>query len=227
VHLVPAHLWFAPVYSYHNLYQSKSDNDLFIAASVFLAPMAFSSVVTMVFKARLMRRRIQQRRAATRSRSERVTRAFTPASRRAALRMLMERFVLQHDQLVFGERKAANDAHRYQGYGHMLGVLGEVSTLLARCCGSATQMSIAVFVLLAAGCSIRSDQYNLSDAAGSLWQPDQSWVLWQPDQSWVVHDSAPDSADERGHTGIQGDAPEGFPGRVARARAAAGREAPA
>jgi hypothetical protein len=60
--------------------------------------------------------------------------------------MLMERFVLQHDQLVFDERKAANDADRYQGYGHMLGVLGEVPTLLARCCGSAGPVSIAGFV---------------------------------------------------------------------------------
>jgi hypothetical protein len=82
----------------------------------------------------------------------------------------MERFVLQHDQLVFDERKAANDARRYEGYGHMLGVLAEVSTLLARCCGSATQMSIAVFVLLAAGCAIRSDQRDLLDA-----HPRQPW----------------------------------------------------
>ena len=167
MHLVPAHVWFAPVFSYYNLYQSKSDNDLFIAASVFLAPMAFSSVVTMVSKARLMRRRIQQRRAATRSRSDRATRAFTPAARRAALRMLMERFVLQHDQLVFDERKAANDADRYECYGHMLGVLGEVPTLLVSC-GSAAPVSIAGFVLLAAGHAVRSDQRALCDAAGSL-----------------------------------------------------------
>ena len=219
VHLVPAHLWFAPVFSYYNLYQSKSDNDLFIAASVFLAPMAFSSVVTMVSKARLMRRRIQQRRAVTRSRLDLATRAFTPAARRAALRMLMERFLLQHDQLVFDERKAANDAHRYEGYGHMLGVLGEVPTLLARCCGSAAPMSIARFVLLVAGYAVRSDQRTLCDAAG---------ISWRPDQSWVVHDTAParDSVDERGHAGLQGDAPQGFPRRVARARATPSRETP-
>ena len=40
--------------------------------------------------------------------------------------MLMERFLLQHDQLVFDERKSANDARRYESYGHLLGVISEV-----------------------------------------------------------------------------------------------------
>ncbi len=138
VPFVPAHPLVCTVFSYYSLHQSKSDNrDLFVAASLFLAPMAFSSVVTVVLKVQLIGRRIKQRGAATRSRADRVTSAFTPAARRAALRMLMERFVLQHDLLDWEERKAANDADRYGGYGYMLGILGEVRT------GSAAPVSIA------------------------------------------------------------------------------------
>ncbi len=151
------------VFSYLTLHRGKSDNpDLFIAASVFLAPMFFSSIVAMVLRAQLIQRRIQSR-AATRSRAGCATRAFTPGARRAALRMLMEQFVLQHDQLAWEERSSANAADRYGSYGYMLGILCEVRT------GSSRTMRIDRGIcLLAVGHAVWSDQRDLSDAAGNL-----------------------------------------------------------
>jgi len=129
--------------------------------------MAVSSLVSVVFKVHLMRRRIHQRRAAATARAARAT--FTPAARQAALRMLMERFVLRHDQLDFEERKSAHDAQRYQCYGYLLGIVSEVRTVFRDAGGLFTPMSgnhwnacrLAGWL---AGCAIRRDQRNLLDA---------------------------------------------------------------
>ena len=128
-------LWVCAVFSYASLYRTRGGGnaDLFIAASVFLAPMAVTSLVSVVFKVHLMRRRIHQRRAAATARAARAT--FTPAARQAALRMLMERFVLRHDQLDFEERKSAHDAQRYQCYGYLLGIVSEVRTVFRDAAG--------------------------------------------------------------------------------------------
>jgi hypothetical protein len=107
---------------------SKTKNtDLFIAATVFLAPMAFCSVASAVFKMWLMQRRLKQRRA-DRPRAGLSKLALTPAARQAALRMLMERFVLRHDQLDFQDRMGANDVCRYETYFYMMHILSEVRT---------------------------------------------------------------------------------------------------
>ena len=113
------------VFSYANLYRTTGNTDLFVAASVFLAPMVVLAVGAMVSKLRLMRRRMKQRRPDAIARA-RTASGLTAAARRAILRMLMERFLLQHDQLVFNERKSANDARRYECYGYLLGILSEV-----------------------------------------------------------------------------------------------------
>jgi hypothetical protein len=118
------------VFSYLALYQSKRNIDLFIAASVCLAPMALSSMGAVMIKVRLMRRRILQRRAAARAPAAHASRRLTPAARRAALRMLVGRFVLQHDQLNFDERKGENDRHRHESYAYMIGILCEVRPML-------------------------------------------------------------------------------------------------
>ena len=88
--------------------------------------MVVFAVGTIVSKLMLMRRRIKQRRADAFAGEARTTAVLTPAARRAVLRMLMERFLLQHDQLEFAERKSANVARRYQGYTYLLGVVSEV-----------------------------------------------------------------------------------------------------
>ncbi len=43
----------------------------------------------------------------------------------AALHMLLQRFVLQHEERVYEELKNANDRQRYEGYGYMLGIAME------------------------------------------------------------------------------------------------------
>ncbi len=113
------------VFSYTSLYRSNNI-DLFVAASVFVGPMAVFSVGAVLSKLTLMRRRIKQRRAEAIARADRETTVMTPAAKRAVLRMLMEKFLLQHDQRDFEERKSANDARRYQGYGYIFGVVSEV-----------------------------------------------------------------------------------------------------
>ena len=113
------------VYSYVSFYQSGNP-DLFVAASLFVPPMAVFSVGAVLSKLVLMRRRIEQRRADAIARADRETAVMTPAARRAVLRMLMERFLLQHDQRDFEERKSANDARRYEGFGYIFGVVSEV-----------------------------------------------------------------------------------------------------
>ena len=44
---------------------------------------------------------------------------------RAALHMLLQRFVLQHEEHVYKELRSANDRQRYEGYGYMLGIAME------------------------------------------------------------------------------------------------------
>jgi hypothetical protein len=128
--------------------------------------MAVSSLVSVVFKVHLMRRRIHQRRAAATARAARAT--FTPAARQAALRMLMERFVLRHDQLDFEERKSAHDAQRYQCYGYLLGIVSEVRTVFRDAAGlfsAHVRLSLERMPTdWPAGRAIRRDQRDLLDA---------------------------------------------------------------
>ncbi len=46
----------------------------------------------------------------------------------AALHMLLQRFVLQHEEHVYEELKSANDRQRYEGYGYMLGIAMEAGS---------------------------------------------------------------------------------------------------
>ena len=155
---------FGAVYSYANLYQSGSGYaDLFIAASVFVVPMTACSVGTVISKLMLMRRRIKRRRADAVTRAVRATSRLTPAARRALLRMLTERLLLRHDQLQCDERKSANDARRYEGYGYLFGVTSKVRTGSHRTNGSFAHPRPQP-VMRAAGTAFRRDQWALFDA---------------------------------------------------------------
>ena len=44
---------------------------------------------------------------------------------RAALHMLLQRFVLQQEERIHEELRNANDRQRYEGYGYMLGIAME------------------------------------------------------------------------------------------------------
>ncbi len=152
------------VFSYGSLYQS-GNADLFIASSVFVVPMAVFAVGAVVSKLRLMRRRVKQRRAAAKPQADRAASNLTPAAKRAVLRILLERFLLQHDQLMFEERKSANDARRYVCYGYAIGVVSEVRSVFVACAvGSLVAHSEASCFLytadgcgLAAGCAVWGD----------------------------------------------------------------------
>ena len=96
--------------------------DLFIAESVFIVPALLSSVLAIAVKGRLLLRRVKRRRAdAASAVKERRSRK----QMRAALHMLLQRFVLQHEEHVYEELKNANDRQRYEGYGYMLGIAME------------------------------------------------------------------------------------------------------
>jgi hypothetical protein len=94
--------------------------------SVFIVPALLASVLSVAVKGRLVVRRFKDRRAATHGAA---AAAATSRSRsiqmRAALPMLAKRFVLKHDELVYKERKSANDRDRYEGYNYMLGIAVE------------------------------------------------------------------------------------------------------
>jgi hypothetical protein len=89
---------------------------------VFIVPALLSSVLAIAVKGRLLLRRVKRRRAdAVNAVKERRNRKQMSA----ALHMLLQRFVLQHEERVYEELKNANDRQRYEGYGYMLGIAME------------------------------------------------------------------------------------------------------
>jgi hypothetical protein len=116
---------FCAVFGYFSLYKAAARRaiwDLFIAESVFIVPALLSSVLAMALNGWLLLRRVKRRRAdAASAVKERTNRQ----QMRAALHMLLQRFVLQHEEQVYEELKHANDRQRYEGYGYMLGIAME------------------------------------------------------------------------------------------------------
>ena len=89
---------------------------------MFIVPALLSSVLAIAVKGRLLLRRVKRRRAdAVNAVKERRSRKLMSA----ALHMLLQRFVLQHEERVYEELKNANDRQRYEGYGYMLGIAME------------------------------------------------------------------------------------------------------
>jgi hypothetical protein len=117
---------FCAVFGYIELARSGY-SDLFIAASVFIAPALLASVLSVAVKGRLMIRRLRHRQAvANGADAAIVARARSRSTQmRIALRMLAQRFVLAHDERAYEERKSANDLERYEGYTYMLGIATE------------------------------------------------------------------------------------------------------
>jgi hypothetical protein len=112
---------FCAVFGYVRLYR-RGVWDLFIAESVFIVPALLSSVLAIAVKGWLLLRRVKRRRAdAASAVKEKTNRQQMPA----ALHMLLQRFVLQHEEHVHEELKNANDRQRYEGYGYMLGIAME------------------------------------------------------------------------------------------------------
>ena len=109
---------FCAGFGYVALYWS-GEVDLFIAQSVFIVPAVLVSLLSIILKGWLLVRRVKHRRAALTAASSRRS------MMRPALRMLAQRFVLQHDVHAHEELKSANDRHRYDGYCHMLGIATE------------------------------------------------------------------------------------------------------
>jgi len=116
-----ARCWFCAVFGYFSLYRSGFW-DLFIAESVFIVPALLSSVLAIAVKGWLLLRRVKRRRAdAASAVKERRNRKVM----RAALHMLLQRFVLQQEERIHEELRNANDRQRYEGYGYMLGIAME------------------------------------------------------------------------------------------------------
>ena len=112
---------FCAVFGYVSLYR-HGIWDLFIAESVFIVPALLASVLAIATKGWLLLRRVERRRAdAVGAVKERRNRK----QMRAALHMLLQRFVLQHEEHAHEELKNANDRGRYEGYGYMLGIVME------------------------------------------------------------------------------------------------------
>ena len=116
---------FCAVFGYFSLYQAADKpafGDLFIAESVFIVPALLSSVLAMALNGWLLLRRVKRRRAdAASAVKERRNRKQMSA----VLYMLLQRFVLQHEEHVYEELRNANDRQRYEGYGYMLGIAME------------------------------------------------------------------------------------------------------
>jgi hypothetical protein len=90
---------------------------------VFIVPALLSSVLAIAVKGWLLLRRVKRRRADAVSASAVKERRNRKQS--AVLYMLLQRFVLQHEEHVYEELKNANDRDRYEGYGYMLGIAME------------------------------------------------------------------------------------------------------
>ena len=122
---------FCAVFGYFSLYQAADKRDLFIAESVFIVPALLSSVLAIAGKGWLLLRRVKRRRAdagsasAVKERRNRKQMSAVLHSRQTVLYMLLQRFVLQHEEHVYEELKNANDRQRYEGYGYMLGIAME------------------------------------------------------------------------------------------------------
>ena len=119
-----ARCWFCAVFGYFSLYQATDKQDLFIAESVFIVPALLSSVLAIAVKGRLLLRRVKRRRADAVSASA-VKERRNRKQMSAVLYMLLQGFVLQHEEHVYEELKNANDRERYEGYGYMLGIAME------------------------------------------------------------------------------------------------------
>ena len=130
---------------------------------MFIVPALLSSVLAIAVKGRLLLRRVKRRRAdAASAVKERRNRK----QMRAALHMLLQRFVLQHEEHVYEELKSANDRQRYEGYGYMLGIAMEArspSTFQPLVTGRLTATPIRR-VRFAAGCTVRSGELALPAA---------------------------------------------------------------
>jgi hypothetical protein len=98
---------------------------------VFIVPALLSSVLAIAGKGWLLLRRVKRRRAdavsasAVKERRNRKQMSAVLHSRQTVLYMLLQRFVLQHEEHVYEELKNANDRERYEGYGYMLGIAME------------------------------------------------------------------------------------------------------
>ena len=90
---------------------------------MFIVPALVSSVSAIAVKGWLLLRRVKRRRADAVSASAVKERRNRTQS--AVLHMLLQRFVLQHEEHVYKELKNANDRERYEGYGYMLGIAME------------------------------------------------------------------------------------------------------
>ena len=119
---------FCAVFGYFSLYK-RGFGDLFVAESVFIVPALLSSVLAIAVKGRLLLRRVKRRQADAVAGIREVSASAVKERNRkqmsAALRMLLQRFMLQHEEHVYEELKNANDRQRYEGYGYMLGIAME------------------------------------------------------------------------------------------------------
>ena len=97
---------------------------------MFIVPALVSSVSAIAVKGWLLLRRVKRRRAdAVAGMWEASASAVKERKNRkeisAALHMLLQRFMLQHEGHVYEELVNANDRQRYEGYGYMLGIAME------------------------------------------------------------------------------------------------------
>ena len=92
---------------------------------MFIGPAVLSSLLIIVLKGRLVVRRVAERKQMAVQRLKEDVRGNRMLMR-ASLGMLAARFVLQHDARAYEELKSANDRHRYEGYGNILGIITEV-----------------------------------------------------------------------------------------------------
>ena len=115
-------------FGYYSIYKSRHAG-LFIASSVFIGPAVLSSVLSVVLKSRLMARRVAQRRQAALQRLRDVEARRSRSSGRGQgpmrLEMLVQHYVLRHDNQAYEELKGANDRRRYEGYSTMLAIATE------------------------------------------------------------------------------------------------------
>jgi hypothetical protein len=115
-------------FSYLVLYQAgvtagSRYSSLFTAASVFIGPAVLTSLLSMLWKIRLIVRATKHRQATAEQRKthSKSRRNLTHMS----LRNLAELFVLRRDQHAHNDSKRANDLSRYEGFGYMLGLISE------------------------------------------------------------------------------------------------------
>ena len=123
-------------FSYYSIYNSGHEG-LFIASSVFIGPAVVTSVLSILTKSGLMARRVAQRRQAVSQRRQdgraSLSRPSGPGQSSMRLEMLVQHYMLRHDKHAYEELKAANDRHRYEGYGFMLAIVTEVCLSSSSC----------------------------------------------------------------------------------------------